>query len=174
MAPWSCCFSSRVPSLSSYAYKAKCSQLLKCWFCSHGCISGSQTIVFKYPSLPKADSASPMQFDDETPAIFWSKDGIVLGRIADISAPVRSGELLLKTGDPASLGLMFDSIQEWSSRNLSEPVRHIAIAQSLNKQSLNFSQIAEVIEMFEKINLKLFNTEGVVPSVVPVELANPL
>ena len=133
-----------------------------------------QTIVFKYPSLPKADSASPIQFDDETPAIFWSKDGIVLGRIADISAPVRSGELLLKTGDPASLGLMFDSIQEWSSRNLSEPVRHIAIAQSLNKQSLNFSQIAEVIEMFEKINLKLFNAEGVVPSVVPVELANPL
>lgn len=133
-----------------------------------------QTIVYKYPSLPKADSAAPNQFDDDIPAIFWSKDGIVLGRIADIQAPVRSGELLLQSGELASLGLKFDSIQEWSSRNLSAPVRHIAIGQSPSKQGLTFSQVAEVIGMFEKINLNLFNVGGVVPSVVPVELANPL
>ncbi|MBM3382168.1 MAG: hypothetical protein FJY29_06990 [Betaproteobacteria bacterium] len=133
-----------------------------------------QMMEFKYPSLPKADSVAAVQLNRETVALYWSAEGVMLGRISDLAAPLRPGELLLKRGQYATIGTLGEEIREWCKKNLKAPVIHLALGQSVKQQGLTMTQISEVVSVFRSVNENQFDTTNVAPVVIPFELLNPL
>jgi hypothetical protein len=129
---------------------------------------------FKYPSLPKANSAAAVQLSKDTVALYWSAEGVMLGRIADLAAPMRPGELLLKRGEVLAIESLGNEIRAWCKKNLKSPVLHLALGQSVQKQGLTMTQISEVVSVFRSVNETQFEVSDVAPVVVPFELVNPL
>lgn len=133
-----------------------------------------QMMEFKYPSLPKADSAAAVQLNKDTVAVYWSAEGVMLGRISDLAAPLRPGELLLKRGAYPDLEVLGEEIRAWCAKNLKAPVLHLALGQSMQKQGLTMTQISEVVSVFRSVNETQFDLSNVAPVVLPFELVNPL
>ena len=129
---------------------------------------------FKYPSLAKAEGAAEVQLGRDTVALYWGAEAVMLGRIADLAAPLRPGELLLRRGGVSDIASLSDEIRAWCRNNLKAPVLHLALGQSLKKESLTMTQIAAVVSLFRGVNETQFNMSNVEPVVVPFELANPL
>lgn len=131
-------------------------------------------VTFKYPSMPKADTTSADTFDQTTPMLFWGESGVVMGRIADVAAPLQEGQIVLKLGKVEKLEQISESIEKWCRNNLSEPMKYIVVGQSATTAGLTLDQIASVSDLFSKINAAIFKTDGLKPAVVPVEFVNPL
>ena len=131
-------------------------------------------VTFKYPSMPKADTSSADTFDRTSPMLFWGENGVVLGRIADVAAPLEEGQLFLHTGNIEKIDELLAPFEKWCRNNLSEPMRYLVVGQSATTAGLTLDQIASVSDLFGKINASIFNTHGLAPAVVPVEFVNPL
>lgn len=131
-------------------------------------------IDFRYPSLPKAGSVSVGQLDENTPALFWSQGNLVVGRLSDLVAPMRGGELFIKSSKDPVVQLDLQELQEWCKQNFDAPIKNIALGQTPRNGSVNFAQVSEAVGLFESINKNLFGAAGIIPAVVPIELANPL
>jgi len=131
-------------------------------------------LVFKYPSLPKATHAATRQLKDETLTLFWSQQGVIVGHLSELAAPVKPGQLVVKQGTIKSPRELKDEIEGWSRKNISSPIRQVAVGQSLRGKGLNFSQMAELVGVIEEINEKVFAAEDVVPEIVPLDLLSPM
>lgn len=131
-------------------------------------------VTFKYPSMPKTDTTSADAFDRTAPMLYWGESGVVLGRIADVAAPLQEGQLFLQPGKIEKIEQMMEPFEKWCRENLSAPMRYIVVGQSPTTTGLSVSQIAAVSDLFAKINASVFHADGFVPAVVPVEFVNPL
>jgi hypothetical protein len=131
-------------------------------------------VTFKYPSMPKADTASADTFDQTATMLYWGESGVVLGRIADVAAPLQEGQLYLHQGKVDQINQLSEAFEKWCRNNLSQPMRYIVVGQSASMTALTLDQIASVSDLFAKINTAIFQTDRLRPAVVPVELVNPL
>lgn len=131
-------------------------------------------VTFKYPSMPKSNTASADTFDNTTPMLFWGESGVVLGRLSEVAAPLQAGQIFLKPGKVENLEQLVGDFEKWCRSNLSEPMRYIVVGQSATTSGLTLDQIASVSDLFEKVNATLFKMDGLRPAVVPVEFVNPL
>lgn len=131
-------------------------------------------VTFKYPSMPKLDTASADNFDNTAPMLYWGDGGVVLGRISDVAAPLHQGQVFLQSGRVENIAQMSVQFEAWCRENLSAPMRFIVVGHSPASAGLSMAQIASVTDVFTKINASIFHSDGIVPAVVPVDFVNPL
>lgn len=131
-------------------------------------------IVFKYPSMPRSAERSTEQLDKDTVTFFWGSQGVVFGRMSDVTAPQGVGQLNVVQSNTVAPSDLQDELESWSKVHLKQPVKVVAIAESARGEgSISFSEISELAAVFQSLNRKMFAVD-VKPAIVPVDLANPI
>jgi hypothetical protein len=131
-------------------------------------------IVVKYPSLPRSSDISPTRLDAGTVTFFWGAQGLVVGKIAEVTAPQTSKKLLMRNISAGELGSMTNELESWFRENLTGPAEIVAVGESLRRtKRLSFNDLAELTHEVEKLNHKIF-AQPLRPKIVNVEMMNPI
>lgn len=131
-------------------------------------------ILVKYPSLPRSSGVDTTQLDAGTPAFFWGAQGLVFGKISEVTAPQATGRLIMKNAEAGEIGKLESELENWFRENLSGPAEVVAVGESMRRKlRLSFADLAELSHAVEKINGKVFS-QPVRPKIVNLDLVNPI
>jgi len=132
-------------------------------------------VVFKYPSMPRTEASGSSQFNGTIPLLYLSREGVVVGQLSDVSAPVRPFKILISNKTKAlDVAALTNDLRAWVRSNITAPVRYVAVGHSESAAKLELNQISEIVALFAEINREEFKVKSVHPAVIPMRIANSM
>ncbi|MEY4065249.1 MAG: hypothetical protein RIR26_1457 [Pseudomonadota bacterium] len=132
-------------------------------------------LIFKYPSMPRSEVSGSSQFTGEIPLLYLSREGVVVGQISDVSAPVRPSKILISSKTKSlDVPALTNDIRAWVRANMKSPVRYVAVGNSEAAGQIELNQISEIVALFAEINSEEFKVKSVQPAVIPMKIANSM
>jgi hypothetical protein len=131
-------------------------------------------MIFKYPSMPRSETANDVQMSGEIPVLYLSREGVVVGQLSDVSAPVRPQRVMLNDSGHLDILALKNTIRSWVRSTQTKPVHFIAVGHSDAAARVQLDQISQIVSIFGQINSEEFKVDDLHPSVIPLKLANSM